>query len=284
MVSYDELGSRTYCLLLLLAYYLQVHGVLRRVALTAATQRDQLRERGAAPSPSPAAPRPTSLSPTVPTPRNTTQHLSSFSTPHSRPTLYLLPDTGYYWLPITATIAHYLLRTTRCLPPAAHCALYCHPQVLAFPMNEIQGPIGALPLGKVWLYSFYWSANMMTGMLSFDVVPVEGEPMQRMHHSLLTTYCSLLATGCLPPFNAYYSLLTTHYSLLTSHYLPLTTHHSPPTAHHLPHTTHCSPLTTHHSLFTAHSLLLTTHYPQLTPHSALLTPHHSPPTAKETLS
>jgi len=42
---------------------------------------------------------------------------------------------------------------------------------LHYPMNQIQGPLGMVPIELSWLYSTYWAASMITGFLPFNIMP-----------------------------------------------------------------------------------------------------------------
>jgi hypothetical protein len=45
------------------------------------------------------------------------------------------------------------------------------PSPLSFPFNRLQGPIGSVPIARSWMYSFYWSSTVISGMITFDITP-----------------------------------------------------------------------------------------------------------------
>ena len=59
---------------------------------------------------------------------------------------------------------------------------------LPYPVDEIQGPVGSIPIWKSWLYAFYTSSALVTGVITFDITP--REPGLAVY-TLIVVYCSL---------------------------------------------------------------------------------------------
>jgi hypothetical protein len=45
------------------------------------------------------------------------------------------------------------------------------PSPLSFPFNRLQGAVGDVPISRSWMYAFYWSTTVISGMITFDITP-----------------------------------------------------------------------------------------------------------------
>eukprot|EP00966_Prymnesium_polylepis_P252789 5843316-Prymnesium_polylepis.1 len=63
--------------------------------------------------------------------------------------------------------------------------------ILPFRMNEIQGPLGEVSIERSWFYSFYWSCNVMTGLVSFDILLPRGSDGLAVY-TLISLFISLI--------------------------------------------------------------------------------------------
>ena len=72
---------------------------------------------------------------------------------------------------------------------------------LAYPLDQCQGPFGAVPTAQLWLYGMFWASGVVTGFVPFDITPgsdgTPGDPdtMPYVGFTLAILFVALLLHG-----------------------------------------------------------------------------------------